>query len=83
LAIVEAVSVAKSAAGRHWNGLATPFAALIETAEWMLSIREATPASVAGALDLRRLLYEGSFDELSAVSELAREAAEMKLSEAV
>jgi hypothetical protein len=83
LAALEANSIAKAAIGRHWNGLVTPLAALIDTARWMLAVREATPASVTGASDLRRLLYEGSFDELTPVLELAREAAEMNLSESV
>src|SRR5713101_5864552 len=48
----------------------------------MLAVREATPATVSVALKLRRLLYEGTFDELTPVFELAREATEMNLGDA-
>ena len=77
---LEANALTKLAAGCYWNGLATPFAALLETAQWMLAVREVTPVTTSVAVELRRLLFEGTFDELTLVFELARDGADMSLS---
>jgi len=83
LAAFEANSAARSAAVHHWNGVSTPFALLIDTAQWMIAVREATPATVIVAPGLRRLLNEGTFDELTPIFELASNAADLNLSSAV
>lgn len=62
---------AKDAIGRNWKGAATPFAAIVEVAEWMRTVASVTPLSVDGARGLRRRLYEAPSEEVAALSDLA------------
>ena len=82
MAPLEANHAAKVAAGRHWRSADTPFEDLIAVARWMKSIRNVTPSAEPGARELRRLAFEASSEEFSAVAALAERAKELNVLDA-
>jgi very-short-patch-repair endonuclease len=80
---LEASFVVREMAGRHWSGSLTPFDALISVAQWMKAVRDIAPIAEPGANYIRKLLFDGSADELAPVWELADVAAAAKTAEAV
>jgi hypothetical protein len=79
LARLDACAVARDAAGRYWNGPATPFDALLEIAKWMRSVRNVTPLVVDGSRELRRILFEAPSDEIETFIDLAQAAEDLGL----
>lgn len=73
----------KEMAGRYWLEQSTPFDALISVARWMKSVREATPPTEAISKDIRKLLFEGSAEDLFPVSELSEVVATSGILEVV
>jgi hypothetical protein len=71
---LEACANAKDAIGRNWRGIATPFADIVAVAEWMRAVQKVTPLSVAGARELRRLLFEGEVEDIHSLSDAATSA---------
>ncbi len=71
--------LAREAAGRFWSGLNTPFGELGTVANWMKSVREATPTSENGSQQLRKLLHEGNQDDLAELLEIAEAAQQTTL----
>jgi hypothetical protein len=69
----------KHVIGRHWKGPDTAFADLREIATWMRAVRKVTPLNVESAREFRRLLWEGSSDDISSFAELADTAARLGL----
>lgn len=65
---------AKDAIGRNWRGITTAFADIVGIAEWMRAVQKVTPLPVAGARELRRLLYEGSSEDIDSFSDAADSA---------
>jgi very-short-patch-repair endonuclease len=76
---LDACADAKQAIGRNWKGIGTAFDSVIEVATWMRAVQKVTPLPVAGARELRRLLYEGSSEDISALSHLAQQAEALNL----
>jgi very-short-patch-repair endonuclease len=76
---LEACEGARRTIGRHWKGPATAFDNICETATWMLAVRKVTPPAVEGARELRRLLWEGSTEDIESFAALADEAARLNL----
>jgi very-short-patch-repair endonuclease len=70
---------AKAAIARNWRGIGTPFADITAVAEWMRAVQKVTPLPVAGARDLRRLLFEGASEDIQALAEAANSAEAMDL----
>jgi hypothetical protein len=64
----------KEAIGRNWKGVDTAFDSIIGITTWMLSVQKITPLTVPGARELRRVLYEGSSEDVGAWSDLALQA---------
>ncbi len=79
LAKIEACTQVKAAAGRHWRGAATPLDAMLEVARWMQAVRKVTPIAESVATELRRILFEGTSDDVAIVADLARIAEELNL----
>lgn len=76
---LEASAPARTAAGRHWNGVDTPFDRLIGVAEWMRLIRRVTPLREPGAKALRRLAFESAADDFAVLSRFAKTADNLNL----
>jgi hypothetical protein len=76
---LEECAEVKSAAGRHWKGIDTPFDRLISVAEWMRSIQKVTPATEEGGRELRRLAFEGAADEFATLADFAERAESLNL----
>ncbi len=68
---LEANEQAKYIIGRHWKGAETAFGTLQETANWMQTVRKVTPFVTEGARELRRLLWEGSSEDIESFADLA------------
>ncbi|MCC6947020.1 MAG: DUF4011 domain-containing protein [Bradyrhizobiaceae bacterium] len=79
LARLDADASAKKAAGRHWNGVNTPFENLIAVATWMSSIRKITPLSEPGARELRELAFASGSDEFASILGLAEAGYQLRL----
>ncbi len=71
---LEACANAKDAIGRNWRGIATPFPDIVAVAEWMRGVQKVTPLPVAGARELRRLLFEGPAEDIHSLSDAATRA---------
>jgi Protein of unknown function (DUF4011) len=76
---LEACIHAKTAAGRHWNSVDTPFEKLISVAHWMRSIQRVTPLNEQGARELRRLAYESTADDFVTLARFAETAEDLNL----
>jgi hypothetical protein len=76
---LEGCAEARTAAGRHWNGVETPFDKLMSVAEWMGSIQKLTPLSEQGARELRQLAFESSADNFAILARFAETAESLNL----
>lgn len=79
LAQLEASANAREAIGRNWKGVATAFDQIVAVATWMRTVQKVTPFAIPGARELRRLLYEGSSEDIAAFADLAQSANELNL----
>jgi hypothetical protein len=76
---LERCAEAKTAAGRYWNGVDTPFERLISVAAWMRSIQKVTPLSEQGAQELRRLACESAAEDFAMLVRFAETAQSLNL----